>query len=103
MVHPLLSKTNQPMQLKVDNHPLSLIISGPIQGLKGDSFSARKWVALAHNGLADIKLTTDRLDNETVNQFYLCSGFHLTSSCSIPGSREMNEHTTGLQDFALHE
>lgn len=36
------------MQLKVDKHTLSLIISGRLQGLKGDSFSAGKWSALAH-------------------------------------------------------
>jgi len=36
------------MQLKVDNHTLSLIISERLQNLKGDSFSARKWGALAH-------------------------------------------------------
>jgi len=43
-----LSKTNQSMQLKIDNHTLILIISGRIQGLEGDSFSARKWAAMAH-------------------------------------------------------
>lgn len=36
------------MQLKVDNHTLSLIISERIQSLNGDSFSAREWNALAY-------------------------------------------------------
>lgn len=91
------------MQLKVDNHTLSLTISGRIQGLNGDYFSASKWAALAPKGLAEINLATDRLDNETVNQPYLRSGFHQASSYSTFEGREMNEYTTGLQDFSLYE
>ena len=36
------------MQLKIDNYTLSLIISGRIQSLNGDFFSAGKWGALAN-------------------------------------------------------
>jgi len=43
-------------------------------------------------GLAEVNLTTDRLDNEEVNQFYQRHGFRLTRAFSTPEGRAMNEY-----------
>ena len=41
------------MQLKIDNHTLSLIISERIQNLGGDSFSTKEWDALARKAYSE--------------------------------------------------
>jgi hypothetical protein len=41
------------MQLKVDNHTLSLIISGRLENINGDSFSTGEWGALAHKAQSE--------------------------------------------------
>ncbi|MGB2964129.1 MAG: nucleotidyltransferase family protein [Anaerolineales bacterium] len=41
------------MQLKVDKHTLGLIISGRKKSLNGDSFSGKKWGALAHKAQSE--------------------------------------------------
>lgn len=47
-------------------------------------------------GVGQVNLTTDKLDNDAVNAFYLKSGFRLYSSFITPEGREMNEYVIDL-------
>ncbi len=48
-------------------------------------------------GAASISLTTDKLGNDGVNQFYLRSGFRRRQAFVTPEGREMNEYFLGIQ------
>lgn len=48
-------------------------------------------------GAASISLTTDKLGNDSVNQFYLRSGFQRRQAFVTPEGREMNEYFLGIQ------
>jgi GNAT superfamily N-acetyltransferase len=46
-------------------------------------------------GATSVFLTTDRLDNDAVNAFYIRRGFSLTRTFTTPEGREMNEYSNG--------
>ncbi len=47
-------------------------------------------------GLSHVNLITDKLNNDSVNKFYLNYGFHCISSYLTPEGREMNEYLIDL-------
>ena len=47
-------------------------------------------------GLRQVDLTTDKLNNGSVNAFYLREGFYLSRSFVTPEGREMNEYVINL-------
>jgi ribosomal protein S18 acetylase RimI-like enzyme len=46
----------------------------------------------AYRGNAEVNLTTDRLNNESVNRFYVRYGFRLMRQFATPEGRVMNEY-----------
>jgi ribosomal protein S18 acetylase RimI-like enzyme len=52
----------------------------------------------ACRGLAEINLLTDRLNNESTNQFYLRYGFRLFRSYTTFEGREMNEYRIDIPE-----
>lgn len=48
-------------------------------------------------GLAEVNLTTDRLNNELVNRFYEQLGFRVVRTFTTPEGRQMNEYTICLR------
>jgi len=48
-------------------------------------------------GLAEVNLTTDRLNNELVNRFYEQLGFGVIRTFATPEGRQMNEYTICLR------
>jgi ribosomal protein S18 acetylase RimI-like enzyme len=50
----------------------------------------------AERGLQKVDLTTDRLENDPVNAFYLRLGFTCSRSFVTPAGREMNEYVISL-------
>ena len=51
---------------------------------------------LKYKGIQEVNLTTDRLNNEKVNEFYKKSGFTLKRYYTTPEGREMNEYVIKL-------
>jgi ribosomal protein S18 acetylase RimI-like enzyme len=49
-------------------------------------------------GATRIVLTTDSLNNDRVNNFYIVNGFTLDSTFVVPGGRKMNEYSLSLSD-----
>lgn len=47
-------------------------------------------------GLSHVNLTTDKLNNDSVNKFYLNYGFHCIRTYVTPEGREMNEYLIDL-------
>jgi len=54
-------------------------------------------------GLRQVDLTTDKLNNDSVNAFYIREGFYLTRSFETPEGREMNEYVINLPAKDLNE
>jgi GNAT superfamily N-acetyltransferase len=52
--------------------------------------------AMAGRGVKEYSLTTDRDDNDRVNQFYLKLGFRLAGTFVTPEGRAMNEYVMTL-------
>jgi ribosomal protein S18 acetylase RimI-like enzyme len=50
-------------------------------------------------GLRQVDLTTDKLNNDSVNHFYLQQGFSYSCSFMTPEGREMNEYIYDLRVF----
>ena len=50
----------------------------------------------ARRGLAQVNLTTDKLDNDNTNYFYQRLGFMLHQTFTTPEGREMNEYVIDL-------
>jgi len=50
----------------------------------------------ARRGIPKVNLTTDALDNDPVNRFYVNSGFTLQQSFLTPEGRKMNEYVITL-------
>jgi len=48
-------------------------------------------------GLAEVNLTTDRLNNEEVNRFYQQLGFGVVRTFTTPEGRQMNEFRIRLR------
>jgi ribosomal protein S18 acetylase RimI-like enzyme len=51
-------------------------------------------------GLQQVDLTTDKLNNDSVNHFYLQQGFSYSRSFVTPEGREMNEYILDLGVFS---
>jgi GNAT superfamily N-acetyltransferase len=54
-------------------------------------------------GLHKVDLTTDKLNNDSVNAFYLREGFSRSCSFVTPDGREMNEYVIDLPAKILNE
>ena len=54
-------------------------------------------------GLQQVDLTTDKLNNDSVNAFYLREGFYLTRNFETPERREMNEYMIDLPGNKFNE
>jgi ribosomal protein S18 acetylase RimI-like enzyme len=52
-------------------------------------------------GLTQVNLTTDRLKNKKVNEFYERLGFGVTRTFTTPEGRQMNEYAIRLRDCKL--
>lgn len=52
--------------------------------------------ACRQRGVTRIRLTTDRLGNEAVNDFYVRHGFRVAGTFTTPEGREMNEYVLDL-------
>ena len=57
----------------------------------------------AIRGLRQVNLTTDKLNNDSVNAFYLREGFSRSRSFVTPERREMNEYVMNLPVNKLNE
>jgi GNAT superfamily N-acetyltransferase len=57
----------------------------------------------AKRGLRQVDLTTDKLNNDSVNAFYLRLGF-VCSRCFVTAEgREMNEYSIDLRGIVFNE
>ena len=75
---------------------------GVIPAAQGQGIG-RKLVAafLEHSermGARQVSLTTDALDNHTVNQFYQSLGFQIVDTIGAPGQRQMHSYLFRLDD-----
>lgn len=76
---------------------MSIAVSPFSQGLGIGQQLVAAFLEEAKNvGISSVGLTTDKLDNERVNQFYLQAGFTCTRSFCTPEGRQMNEYLIDL-------
>ncbi len=72
---------------------MSIAVSPDAQGKGiGKQLVGAYLAEAAHRGNAEVNLTTDRLNNEAVNCFYVRYGFRLNRYFTTPEGREMNEY-----------
>jgi ribosomal protein S18 acetylase RimI-like enzyme len=100
----LLRALTMPSQVRdLEGHAtlMSIAVLPERQGRGIGHVLVRQFLAEArHRGLTTVNLTTDRLDNEAANSFYLRLGFELVRHYVTAEGRQMNEYAAALSPGA---
>jgi ribosomal protein S18 acetylase RimI-like enzyme len=91
---------NEPLPTEHCGTLMSVAVSPKFQGQGIGKTLVRTFMQEAgRRGLKSVNLTTDRLNNDKVNTFYLRLGFRCARSYTTPEKREINEYLIDLADL----